>query len=52
MNQEANFADHLAPAIGGAVVEVWKFRRERGREQGGGGREVGSKEEEGYGIAK
>ena len=40
MNQEANFADHLAPAIGGAVVEVWKFRREGGRE------------EEGYGIAK
>ena len=40
LNQEANFADHLAPAIGGAVVEVWKFRREGGRE------------EEGYGIAK
>ena len=35
LNQEANFADHLAPAIGGAVVEVWKLGR------GGGVMEVG-----------
>ena len=48
MNQEANFADHLAPAIAGAVVEVWKL----GRGGSNGGREAGREEEQGCGIAK
>ena len=48
LNQEANFADHLAPAIAGAVIEVWTF----GRGDSDGSREAGREEEKGYGIAK